>query len=85
MDLSQVSTRGFGTTWWREGYAPGEVDRFVNLLRRELAQETPELTAAQVEGTMFTAVRMSRGYRPRDVDHFLDEVAAYLRAREGRR
>jgi DivIVA domain-containing protein len=80
VDPSRLSSSRFGTTWWREGYEPVQVDRFVNRLRRDLAADPRSVTAAQVEGVLFHAVRFRRGYRPRDVDALLDEVVAYLRA-----
>jgi DivIVA domain-containing protein len=83
MDPARLATGRLATTWWREGYERVQVDRFLNHVRRALASGAGRVTAAEVESVLFHATRFRRGYRIRDVDALLDEVAAYLRAREG--
>ncbi len=72
----------FSTVRWREGYAPEQVDAFLERLRRGLDGEAPPVTASQVVEVLFTAVRLRPGYDMRQVDELLRAVEGHLRVHE---
>ena len=81
--LITTGTR-FRHTRIRTGYAPDEVDAFVETVEDALRSPTPLLGAGDVASCQFTPVVLKTGYHMGDVDDYLSEAEHLLSAREGR-
>jgi DivIVA domain-containing protein len=69
--------------WGREGYDAGQVDAFVEELRRALRHDPPGMAPYEVTDQRFAVRRRGRGYALRPVDDYLDRAHDLLRARHG--
>jgi len=63
----------------RSGYAPAEVDAFVDAVGAQIGRPQPDLHAHQLETVTFGSDR--RGYECAAVDDWVDRVRAHLRER----
>jgi DivIVA domain-containing protein len=89
MRSEDVAAKKFGTTRWREGYEPQDVDELMERVRETLAgferrRSINPITAAEVASALFTPTKFREGYDQNDVDDFLDEIVAALREHEAR-
>jgi DivIVA domain-containing protein len=69
--------------WGREGYDAGQVDAFVDELRRSLRHDPPTMAPYEVTDQRFAVRRRGRGYSLRPVDDYLDRAHDLLRERHG--
>lgn len=65
----------------REGYAIDEVDAYVEHITSALSLDDPDLTADEVDAVRFQPATLGAGYDMAQVDMWLYQVAAELRAR----
>jgi DivIVA domain-containing protein len=74
----------FSRVRWREGYAPEEVDAFVERLAATLNGHPIGLpmTPEDVRNVSFTPVRLREGYSVDEVDQFLDLAESKLREQQ---
>jgi DivIVA domain-containing protein len=89
MRSEDVAAKRFGTTRWREGYEPHDVDELLARVSETLAgferrRSINPITAAEVASALFTPTKFRQGYDQNDVDDFLDEIVAALREHEAR-
>ena len=70
----------FSRVRWRGGYAPEEVDAFVERLAATLNGQPigPPMTPEDVRNVSFTPVRLREGYAFEEVDQFLELAEAKL-------
>lgn len=75
MSTTGASRPTFTTTRFREGYAVGDVDAFLDTVFTAIStgQPVPPIATA-----VFRPVRMANGYDMDEVDAFLDELEAGL-------
>lgn len=75
MSSTGASRPTFSTTRFREGYAVGDVDDFLDAVFTAIStgQPVPPIAAA-----VFRPVRLETGYDMAEVDAFLDELEAGL-------
>jgi DivIVA domain-containing protein len=82
MSTSDVTDRAFRQTRFRGGYAPDEVDVFIDAVEDALRSPTPRLGATDVAEQGFTPVLFKTGYHIGDVDDYLSEAEQLLNERE---
>jgi DivIVA domain-containing protein len=80
-DLDRLRGASFTHVRWREGYAIGEVDAFIERAVQALGSTDSELRAADVRAARFRPVRMREGYEMREVDTYLDNLEQQLAQR----
>lgn len=75
MSSTGASRPTFSTTRFREGYAVGDVDDFLDAVFTAIStgQPVPPIATA-----VFRPVRLETGYDMAEVDDFLDELEAGL-------
>ena len=82
-----VRRRTFTRTKWREGYAPDEVDAFLERVALTLEAHpdgSGPVDADTIVQVRFAPTKFRAGYDQDEVDDFLDEVVATLRWHEDR-
>lgn len=89
MRSEDVAAKKFGTTRWREGYEPRDVDELMERVRETLAgyerrRSINPISAVEIVEARFTPTRFREGYDQNDVDDFLDEIVAALQQHEAR-
>lgn len=72
---------GFTHVRWREGYAIGEVDAFIELAVAALDSPSPALRPEDVRAARFRPVRVREGYEMAEVDAYLDDLEEQLAKR----
>lgn len=75
MSSAGTSRPTFTTTRWREGYAVGDVDDFLDTVFTAISSGQP---VPPIASAMFRPVRLEMGYDMGEVDTFLDELEAGL-------
>jgi len=89
MRSEDVAAKKFGTTRWREGYEPREVDELMDQVRETLAgyerrRSVDPITGDDVVVSRFSPTKFRTGYDQNQVDDYLDEIVAALRQHEAR-
>nr|WP_275402547.1 DivIVA domain-containing protein [Streptomyces sp. SID13031] len=70
----------------REGYAPSEVDAFVDRVMATVNGQPVDrpVTPREIRKVQFTPVRLTEGYDVEEVDDWLDEAEGWLSGRPGK-
>lgn len=89
MRSEDVAAKKFGTTRWREGYEPREVDELMDRVRETLAgyerrRSVDPISGDEVVVSRFSPTKFRTGYDQNQVDDYLDEIVAALRQHEAR-
>jgi DivIVA domain-containing protein len=82
LDLDRPGPGAFPRVRWREGYAPRQVDDFLDRAAQDLGSGTPTLRPEDVRAARFTPVWLRSGYDMREVDSYLDDLEQRLVARQ---